>query len=137
MLFYVPPYQTKYNQKEESCTYHNICLALSKRIKRQQDILIEKGNNGIDITEEISKDYCEGLSCMLSSPYGHTTNNVLNETMSWKLFERSIRFRFSREYVAISLTHLPQWLNENENLEFKLRQTKTLIVNIVMCMIYK
>ena len=29
-FFYVTLYQTKHNQKEEACTYHNICLALSK-----------------------------------------------------------------------------------------------------------
>ena len=81
-FFYVTLYQTKHNQKEESCTYHNICRALSKRIKRQQDILIEQKNNGIDVTDEIPKDYCEGLSRMLSSLYSHTTNNVLSATMS-------------------------------------------------------
>ena len=33
-FFYVTLYQTKPNQKEESCTYHNICRALSKGIKK-------------------------------------------------------------------------------------------------------
>ena len=34
-FFYVTLYQTKHNQKEEAFNYHNICLALSKRIKTQ------------------------------------------------------------------------------------------------------
>ena len=123
-FFYVTLYQTKHNQKEESCTYHNICVALSKRIKRQQDILTENISNGVEVTEEISKDYCEGLSCMLSSLYSHTTNNVLSATMSWKLLECGKIFQFSHKYVAIPLTHLLQWLNGDDNLEFKLRRTK-------------
>ena len=69
-FFYVTPYQTKHNQKEESCTY------LSKRIKRQQDMLTDERNNGIEVTEEISKDYYEGLSQMISSLYSHITNNI-------------------------------------------------------------
>ena len=56
-FFYVTLYQTKHNQNEESCTYHNICLALSKRIKRQKDILNEQREKGIEVTEEISKNY--------------------------------------------------------------------------------
>ena len=40
-FFYVTLYQTKHNQKEESCTYHSIFLSLSKFIKRQRDILTE------------------------------------------------------------------------------------------------
>ena len=87
-FFYVILYQTKHTQKEELCKYYNIYLALSKRTKRQQDMLTEQRNNGINVTEEISKDYCEGLSCILSSLYSHTTNNVLSATMSWKILER-------------------------------------------------
>ena len=83
-FFYVTLYQTKHNQKEESCTYHNICLALSKRTKRQKDMATEQRNNGVEVTEEISKDYCEGLSHMLSSFYSRTANNVLSATMSWE-----------------------------------------------------
>ena len=85
-FFYVTLYQTKHNQKEESCTYHNICVALSKRIKRQQDMLTENVNNGVEVAEEISKDYCEGLSRMLSSLYSHTTNNILSATMVWNFY---------------------------------------------------
>ena len=43
-FFYVTLYQTKHNQKEESCAYHNICLALSKGIKKYQDLLNEKAS---------------------------------------------------------------------------------------------
>ena len=123
-FFYVTLYQTKHNQKEESCTYHNICVALSKRIKRQQDMSTKNINKGVEATEEISKDYCEGLSRMLSSLYSHTTNNVLSATMSWKLLECSKRFHFSHETMNIPLTHLLQWLNGDDNLEFKLKKTK-------------
>ena len=45
-FFYVTLYQTKHNQKEESCTYHSICLALLKRIKRQQDIIAAQCDDG-------------------------------------------------------------------------------------------
>ena len=61
---------------------------------------------------------------MLSSLYSHTTNNVLSATMSWKLLECGKIFQFSHEYVAIPLTHFLQWLNGDDNLEFKLRRTK-------------
>ena len=98
-------------------------------------MLPDERKNGIEVTQEISKDYCEGLSRMLSSLYSHTTNNVLSATMSWKLLERGKRFQFSHEYVAIPLTHLLQWLNGDDNLEFKLRKTKTVMANIVMYMI--
>ena len=123
-FFYVTLYQTKHNQKEESCTYHSICLALSKRIKRQQDMLTEQRANGIEVTEEISKDYCEGLCRMLSSLYGHTTNNVLSATMAWTLLSHSSRFKFSHDSMNIPLQHLLQWLNGNDNLEFKLKTVK-------------
>jgi hypothetical protein len=90
----------------------------------QQDMLTENISNGVEVTEEISKDYCEGLSRMLLSLYSHTTDNVLSATMSWKLLEYGIRLQFSHEYVAIPLTHLLQWSNGDDNLEFKLRRTK-------------
>ena len=61
---------------------------------------------------------------MLSSLYSHTTNNVLSATMSWKLLERATRFRLSHEFMNIPLRHLLQWLNGDDNLEFKLRRTK-------------
>ena len=48
-------------------------------------MLTDERDNGIEMTEEISTDYCEGLSRMLSSLYSHTTNNILSATMSWKL----------------------------------------------------
>ena len=38
MFLNVTLYQTKPNQKEESDTYHSICVALSKQIQRQQEI---------------------------------------------------------------------------------------------------
>ena len=56
--------------------------------------------------------------------YSHTTNNVLSVTISWKLLERGSRFSFSHETISIPLKHLLQWLNGDENLEFKLRKTK-------------
>ena len=99
-------------------------------------MLTNERNNGIEVTEEILTDYCEGLSRMLSSLYSHTTNNVLRATMSWKLLERGKRFQFSHEYVAIPFTHLLQWVNGDDNLEFKLRRTKTVMANIVMYKTY-
>ena len=65
-FFYITLYQTKHNQKEESFNYQNICLALSKRIKRQQDLLREQTANH-KVTEEVSPDFAESLKRMLSS----------------------------------------------------------------------
>ena len=93
-FFYVTLYQTKHNQKEEAFNYHNICLALSKRIKRQQDMLREKTNNQ-EITEKVSHDFAEGLSRMLASLYGQTSTSVLSSTMAAKLLTDGERFKFS------------------------------------------
>ena len=71
--------------------YHNICLTLSKRTERQQDMLTDEDNASIEVTKEISKDYCEGLSRMLSSLYSRTTKHLLSATMLWKLFRRGKR----------------------------------------------
>ena len=75
MLFYVTLYSTKHNQKEESVTYHSICLALSKRIKNQQEAITHQSNN-TEHTEEIAPDFCEGLKRMLSALYAHTAGVV-------------------------------------------------------------
>ena len=61
---------------------------------------------------------------MLSSLYGHTTNNVLSATMAWKLLSCSSRFQFSHEFINIPLVHLLQWLHGSNNLEFKLKTVK-------------
>ena len=124
MFFYVTLYQSKYNQKEESCTYHTICLALSKRIKRQEEELEKERDNSTIVTEEISPDFSEGLSRMLSSLYGHTSSNVLSATMSRKLLSHGERFQYSHEFVTIPLKHLLQWLAGDDNLEFKLRRVR-------------
>ena len=87
-------------------------------------MVTEQRNSGIKVTEELPKDYCEGLSRMLSSLYSYTANNVLSATMSWKLLECSKRFQFSHETMNIPLAHLLQWLNGDDNLEFKLKKTK-------------
>ena len=109
-VFYVTLYQTKHNQKEESCTYHNICLALSKRIKRQQDNLAKEREDGKEFSEQISPNFGEGLSRMLSSLYDHTSSNVLSATMSRKLLSHGSRFQFSHGTVTIVLKNLLQWL---------------------------
>lgn len=118
-FFYVTLYQTKHNQKEESCMYHNICLSLSKRIKRQQQILDEKSDDN-DATETVSPDFAEGLKRMLSSLYGHTSNNVLSATMARKLLSHGSRFTFSHDFLNIPLKHLLDWVHD-EDLEFKLK----------------
>jgi len=123
-FFNLTLYQTKHNQKEESCAYHNICLALSKRIKRQQDMLAKECDDVSEVTEEVSPDFSEGLSRMLSSLYGHTASNVLSATMSRKLLSHGSRFQYSHEFVGIPTKHLLQWLTGEDNLEFKLRKVK-------------
>ena len=92
--FYVTLYQTKHNQKEEAFNYQNICLALSKRIKRHQDLLQTESENK-ETTEAITSDFAEGLRRMLVSLYGHTSNNVLSSTMAAKLLADGERFMFS------------------------------------------
>ena len=119
MFFYVTLYQTKHNQKEESCMYHSICLSLSKRIKRQQQILDEESDDN-NATETVSTDFAEGLKRMLSSLYGHTSNNVLSATMARKLLSHGSRFTFSHDFLNIPLKHLLDWVH-NEDLEFKLK----------------
>ena len=114
MLFYVTLYQTKHNQKEESCTYHNICLPLSKGIKIQQYFLATQCDDGKNITKEVSKNFSEGLSCMLSSLYGHTTNNVLSSAMARKLLSHISIFQFSNEFINIPLVYLLNCLSRNE-----------------------
>ena len=122
-FFYVTLYQTKHNQKEEAFNYHNVCLALSKRIKFHQETLTEHSNNE-EVTEEVSPDFAEGLKRMLASLYGHTSKNVLSSTMAAKLLTDGERFKFSHEFTAIPLKHLLEWLNGEEELEFKLRKVK-------------
>ena len=41
-FFYVTLYQTKHNQREESFTFQNVCLALSKRIKNNWSVQMAK-----------------------------------------------------------------------------------------------
>ena len=41
-FFYVTLDQTKHNQKEEAFNYHNVCLVLSRRIKKKQALLNEQ-----------------------------------------------------------------------------------------------
>ena len=119
-FFYVTLYQTKHNQKEEAFNYHNVCLDLSKRIKFHQETLNEHSNN----EEDVSPNFAEGLKRMLASLYGHTSKNVLSSTMAAKLLANGERFKFSHEFTAIPLKHLLEWLNGEEELEFKLRKVK-------------
>ena len=104
-FFYVTLYQTKHNQKEESFNYHIICLALSRRIKRYQDLLQQETDNKVT-TEEVLPDFAEGLKRMLTSLYGHTSNNVLSSTMATKLLIDGERFKFSHDFKSIPLKHL-------------------------------
>ena len=122
-FFYVTLYQTKHNQKEESFNYHNICLALSRRIKNHQEVLNASTEDECS-EEEVAPDFCEGLKRMLASVYGHTSTNVLSSTMAAKLLADGDRFMFSHEFKSIPLKHLIEWAEGNENLEFKLQSVK-------------
>ena len=104
-FFYVTLHQTRHNQKEESFNYHNICVALSKRIKRQKYSIKERSDNQ-HTTEDISPDFAEGLKCMSESLYGHTTNNVLSSIMARKSLANGERFKFSHDLKTIPLKHL-------------------------------
>ena len=109
-LFDVTLYQTKRNQKKEASHYHSICLDLSKRIKKQRELLQQRDNNEIESTKEIASDYCEGLKRMLSDVYSHTTSNVLSSTMARQMFSKRSRFQFSHQFFSIPLKHIIQWL---------------------------
>ena len=61
---------------------------------------------------------------MLSSLYGHTASNMLSATMASKLLSHGERFQFSHDFMTIPLKHLLQWLDHEENLDFKLRIVK-------------
>ena len=107
-------------------SYQRVCLALSKRIITQQKLLEEYKNAEDDKNdmEDTLADFGEGLKRMLSSLYGHTSSNVLSSTMAKKLLSHGSRFKFSHEFMSISLKHLLQWMTDEENLEFKLRKVK-------------
>ena len=57
VFFYITLYQTKFKQKEESCTFHNVCLALSKRIINQQKASSQGGVDKKSSTEQIAPDF--------------------------------------------------------------------------------
>ena len=119
-------YTSQKNQKEESCTYHNICLALSKRIRRQQEMLENGEVANTEDQKNDTADYAEGLRRMLSSIYAHTSSNVLSATMARKMLSSGGRFRFSHEFLHIPLKHLLEWHDNIEHLEFILRKVKNI-----------
>ena len=125
-FFYVTLYQTKHNQKEEAFNYHSVCLALSRRLKKQQ-ALVDEQSKTEESTENVSPDFCEGLIRMLSSLYGHTASNVLSSTMAAKLLADESRFNFSHEFVSIPLKYLIEWAEGIEHLEFKSRKVKNTV----------
>ena len=55
--------------------------------QRQLDMLAKQRGDGIEVTNEVSKDCYEGLNRMLLSLHGDTTNNVLSATMTRKLVD--------------------------------------------------
>ena len=120
-FYYVTLYQTKKNQKEESASFHSLCLALCKRIQCQQEKLSENESSN-ETTENIAPDFCEGLKRMLSALYAHTAHNVLSSTMAWKILYQGSRFKFSHGTESIPLHHLIEWSEGRENLSFKLKK---------------
>ena len=101
---------SKHNQKEEAFAYHNICLALSKRIKRHNE-LRQTDIDEKETTEAITPDFAEGLRRMLVSLYGHTSHNVLSSTMAAKLLHDGERFRFSHARINFSMTININWVS--------------------------
>ena len=100
-FYYVTLYQTKKNQKEESASFHSLCLALCKRIQCQQEKLSENESSS-ETTENIAPDFCEGLKRMLSALYAHTAHNVLSSTMAWKFYIKVVDLSF---HMVQSLFH--------------------------------
>ena len=123
-FFYVTLYQSKHNQKEESFSYYSICRALTKRIQFRQEQLQDSPQDHNESTDGDRSDFGEGLSRMLSSLFGHTASNVLSAPMAKKLLSVGSRFRYSHDFMSISLIHLLQWMKDETDLEFKLRTVK-------------
>ena len=92
LYFYVTLYQPKHNQKEEASTYHIICVASSKRIKRQLEILKEESDGDTGNIGEVLSNVCEGLTRMLSALYCHTSSHVMSSTMAKKISGWKIQF---------------------------------------------
>ena len=91
------------------------------------------GDDQDDDSDNEPGDFGEGLKRMLSSLYGHTSSNVLSATMAKKLLSHGSRFQFSHEFMNISLVHLLQWINDEEDLEYRLRKVKKTGVNGYEC----
>ena len=122
-FFYVTMYQSKRNQQEESASYYNICLALSKRIKYQDQLQAQQ--NLQQPIEEDASDYCEGLKRMLSSLYAHSSGNVLSATMAHLLLYQIERFTYSHDFSTIRTKDLIDWCDgKTEELFFRLRKVK-------------
>ena len=121
-FFYVTLYQSKYNQKEEAFNYHSVCLALSRRLKKEA--LLNEQSETVESTNDVSPDFCDGLIRMLSSLYGHTASNVLSSTMAAKLLADDSRFTVSHEFKSIPLKYLIEWSEGTEHLDIKLRKVK-------------
>ena len=78
-----------------------------------------------NIEQDESPDFAQGLSQMLASLYAHTSSNVLSATIARKLLSHGERFMFSHDFIHIPLKHMLAWIDNEEDLEFKLRVVKT------------
>ena len=81
-------------------------------------------NNSDNASDHKTSDFGEGLKRMLSSLRGHTASNVLSATMAKKLLSDGTRFKYSHDFYSISLSHLLQWMKNENDLEFKVRKVK-------------
>ena len=120
-FFYVTMYASKQNQTEEKIAFLTCCEALSRRIKRQEQELLN--NNQSDDIPTVQEDFSEGFRRVLSAMYAHTSNDVLVATMAHLLLYQNQRFTFSHGFIVIPLPHLLEWYdNGKKNLHFRLRQ---------------
>ena len=123
-FYYVTLYQSKHNQNEESHPYHNVCVALAKRIQRQNSVLMQEAPETMEEAARQQPDFCEGLKRVLSAMYAHTSKNVLSATMASHIISRGSRFHYSHDFQSIPTTHLIQWMTGEGELEFKIKRVK-------------
>ena len=86
--------------------------------------MIKSQAKNTEVMEEIAPNFCEGLKRILSAVYAHTASNVLSSTMGWKILYEGSRFKFSHLTKTIPLSHLIEWVDGSNNLDFKLKKIK-------------
>jgi len=127
MIYYVTPYNTKSNQKEEKFPFHKQCVAIAKRIARLRmvELQVEDSLQAIDNNTRAASEpsYGKGLGHVLSGICARLASAVISATMAWHLIMQGTRFRFSHEFVPILLSQMVDWL-DRKPISFKWRRNR-------------